>query len=570
MTLHWKDDPKSLKQICLVDVDIELNPGWTIINISSQHTQMDVRANKRGTIKASEEGEEDSEEKEYLGGPIRIKITSDESDDFISSFFKLPGYVPIDVQVYLKKHFPHSKVKKEGLLNSSYKSAVLTVRLTCYMIKCEKSIQREVASIVYISLFNTHYCANGMKVCNFLDAYAVKQDIVISTRVSENIEKGKYPDAYVFPPKKGIKTRRPVTELDFASLYPSIIMTYNLSPEKFIFDPKDVDIVQNNGNNLHKIKFSFNKIIIQAWLELKACLTPLEKKKRCLEKMISLAKERGKRILESLFSEYSSEVKNSKSSIFLHKLACETTTAGKYNLNLVAEFVTKKGFGIKYGDTDSLYLTCPDRYYEKCDEAFARKELSKEVYWAEMVNITIAEKTFHERDRYCKARKIPASQIHWKENTLKKAQNKKWDFNEFIVMGTWKPKKKNLYNNCFMKYMRERNERIPDPGERFSYIIVKGPLLYNKKSRKEPHRVGDYMEYTNIAKEENMKIDINYYLGTTVAMCACFINEDDRYQPLPSHKITQLKNSDEKEKQINIYFQKEAKKCLEKYIKSLQ
>src|SRR4051794_15325775 len=83
------------------------------------------------------------------------------------------------------------------------------------------------------------------------------------------------------------------------------------------------------------------------------------------------------------------EAGNSKSPIFLRELAGGTTLAGKYNLNLVAEFVTKKGFGIKYGDTDSLYLSCPDRYYEKCDEAFSRKELFKESYWAKMVKITM-------------------------------------------------------------------------------------------------------------------------------------------------------------------------------------
>ena len=88
--------------------------------------------------------------------------------------------------------------------------------------------------------------------------------MVISTRIRENIEKGKYPGAYVFSPKKGIESGRPVTGLDFASLYPSIIMAYNLSPEKFIFDLKDADIAQNNGNDLHKIEFKFNERNVQA------------------------------------------------------------------------------------------------------------------------------------------------------------------------------------------------------------------------------------------------------------------------------------------------------------------
>ncbi|CAG8730762.1 uncharacterized protein OCT59_000623 [Rhizophagus irregularis] len=156
------------------------------------------------------------------------------------------------------------------------------------------------------------------------------------------------------------------------------------------------------------------------------------------------------------------------------------------------------------------------------------------------------------------------------EATLREAQNKEWDFNDFIVMGTWKPKKKNLCNNRFMERMRERNKRIPDPGERFSYVVVKGPRLRNEKGRLIPVRVGDYMEYADIAKEKNMEIDINYYLGTTVGMCARFINEDDRYQPPASHKIMQLKDSDEKEKQTDKYSQDEAIKWLKKYIKDLQ
>ena len=73
----------------------------------------------------------------------------------------------------------------------------------------------------------------------------------------------------------------------------------------------------------------------------------------------------------------------------------------------------------------------------------------------------------------------------------------------------------------------------------------------------------------DITKEQNMKIDINYYLGTTVGMCARFINEDDRYQPPPSDKIMLIKDSDKREKEIDDYSQRKAKTGLKKYIKSL-
>ncbi|CAI2187090.1 13490_t:CDS:2, partial [Funneliformis geosporum] len=171
MTLHWKDDPKPLKQICLVDVEIEPDPHWITIICGNQRAfapDIHVGFNdsdydwcfimerayhlnilewmwermtgkfetkeeilkwkyrgkigaksendflKKHPVKAPEEGEEDLEEKEYMGGPIRIKISAE--DYFTSSFLKLPGCVPIDVRVCLKKRFPHSEVEKEGSL----------------------------------------------------------------------------------------------------------------------------------------------------------------------------------------------------------------------------------------------------------------------------------------------------------------------------------------------------------------------------------------------------------------------------------------------------------------------
>ena len=65
---------------------------------------------KNTVTKLPKEGEEDPEEKEYMGGRIKIKITAEEN--FFSSFLKLPGCVPIDVRVCLKKRFPHSEVEK--------------------------------------------------------------------------------------------------------------------------------------------------------------------------------------------------------------------------------------------------------------------------------------------------------------------------------------------------------------------------------------------------------------------------------------------------------------------------
>ncbi len=232
---------------------------------------------------------------------IIIKISPE--DNYISTFLKILGCVPIDVRACFMKLYPRAEVDKKsslafylklcGLdskadmpynkmwkiyseakesvsLNKSHPSTIQNMcKVAHYCIidalRCQELMvkwnvindYREVASIAYVSLFDSHYRANGMKVRNLLGAYATKHNILFSTRQCKNIEKGKYPGAYVFPPKKGIKTKRPVTGLDFASLYPSLIMAYNLSPEKMILTYREADIVQKNRNNLHKIEFPF-------------------------------------------------------------------------------------------------------------------------------------------------------------------------------------------------------------------------------------------------------------------------------------------------------------------------
>ncbi|CAG8498543.1 15494_t:CDS:2 [Cetraspora pellucida] len=60
--------------------------------------------------------------------------------------------------------------------------------------------------------------------------------------------------------------------------------------------------------------------------------------------------------------------------------AKDVTFARQENIKLMAEYVKKKGFGIKYADTDSLYLTCSDFCYEKCNLTYNNSTISKLEY----------------------------------------------------------------------------------------------------------------------------------------------------------------------------------------------
>src|ERR1044072_7560722 len=73
---------------------------------------------------------------------------------------------------------------------------------------------------------------------------------------------------------------------------------------------------------------------------------------------------------------------------------------------------------------------------------------------------------------------------------------------------------------------------IPEPGERFEYIVVE-----NDSSQ----RVGDKMEYPEVVRRLGKKIDISYYLKTVVGLCARFINYDERHQPSSEIVLEALK-----------------------------
>jgi DNA polymerase elongation subunit (family B) len=61
------------------------------------------------------------------------------------------------------------------------------------------------------------------------------------------------------------KNQYPVSGLDYASLYPSIIMAYNISPEKLIIDEDYANELMANGVELQYVSFPFCGKNMRSW-----------------------------------------------------------------------------------------------------------------------------------------------------------------------------------------------------------------------------------------------------------------------------------------------------------------
>ncbi|RIA88386.1 hypothetical protein C1645_826452 [Glomus cerebriforme] len=106
-----------------------------------------------------------------------------------------------------------------------------------------------------------------MKVSNLLsvNAWAAWREGILTSIISEQMETESFLNAYIFLPIKGLKNRHSVISLDFASLYPSLIMTYNLLPDKIILSQKHADSLKKSGKKLYEINFKFNDHDILTW-----------------------------------------------------------------------------------------------------------------------------------------------------------------------------------------------------------------------------------------------------------------------------------------------------------------
>lgn len=156
-----------------------------------------------------------------------------------------------------------------------------------------------------------------------------------------------------------------------------------------------------------------------------------------------------------------------------------------------------------------------------------------------------------------------------------------WTVEDFVQTDAWKPDKDNKAVQKFMRRMRVRHKiqlnenrrRVeaglpplaldyiePEPGERFSYLLVNVPRSYDLRGYVLPHgKKGDIMEYVHVARKRNSSINTQYYLvGYVVGLCARFINYEERFAPPPGRPYS--------DKELDLHAQTAAKSWLTKLV----
>ena len=270
-------------------------------------------------------------------------------------------------------------------------------------------IEIELSRIVGFSLFEVVPSTPGQLVELFLIRKAFENDEIIPNRpTNEEIEKRittQVKGAFVKTPEPGIYNN--IVVFDFRSMYPSIIVSHNISPSSLVKEKENIReekeaketeefFIAPNGIKFKKQPIATIPKALKLLLDERAEVKKQLKKDP--ENIILIARSQALKIVANAFYGYLGYAR----SRFYSKECAESITAyGRYYINLIIKKAEEEGMNVIYGDTDSIFVELKDKTKEDAIN-FAKKvnsmlpkdmELELEGFYPRGVFVTKKTKT---------------------------------------------------------------------------------------------------------------------------------------------------------------------------------
>ena len=232
----------------------------------------------------------------------------------------------------------------------------------------------QLSSLTGLPLDHVGTAAIGFRVESFLMRRAHRLGELIPKRVERPYIP--YVGALVLEPKPGM--HEDVAVLDFKSMYPTLMIERNLSPDTYV-PPKEpepsagVYVAPDVGHKFRRDPPGFYKQVLSTLIEARSAIRKKVKEldTKSVEYRILDARQKAIKVITNACYGYTGWI---GARWFLKPVAEATTAWGRYAISSAIELASKLGLKIIYGDTDSLFV----RYDPAKIEEFAN-EIEKQI-----------------------------------------------------------------------------------------------------------------------------------------------------------------------------------------------
>ncbi len=395
----------------------------------------------------------------------------------------------------------------------------------------------QLSSLVSLPLDHVMAAATGFRVEWFLIKRAQKRGEIIPKRTQQPYIP--YVGGLVLSPKPGLHDN--IAVLDFKSMYPNIMLTYNLSPDTYVApgepEPESgVYVAPELGHRFRKSPSGFYTEALTYLINLRNLIRKRMKtvNPKTVEYRVLDAKQKAVKITTNAAYGYAGWV----GARWYIKPVAEAASAWGRHMILAAEKMAENaGILVVYGDTDSLFIG-----YEKLKAEKLQKQVEHELELEVEIGEIYKRIFFTEaKKRYAGLRKDGSldivglevirgdwagiakkvqehvletilnessaqKAIEYVRDTVKALRQRKVPFNDLII---WKTLSKAPQNYNIKaphveaaKMLIEKGWRLTS-GDKVGYVILKGKgQLYR---RVKPYIFADYEE-----------VDVDYYVTNQV------------------------------------------------------
>ncbi len=231
----------------------------------------------------------------------------------------------------------------------------------------------QLASITSLPLDQVMAAAVGFRVEWFL----IKQAQNIGELIPKRIEQQylSYAGGLVLSPKPGI--HKNIAVLDFKSMYPNIMITYNISPDTYVSPDESIPasgvyIAPEVGHKFRKSPSGFYKEALTYLINVRGKIRQKMKtiEQKSVEYHVLDARQKAVKIITNAAYGYAGWI---GAKWYIKPVAEAASAWGRHIILSSSHMAEKAGIQVVYGDTDSLFINYDKEKIPELEEKIKRK-----------------------------------------------------------------------------------------------------------------------------------------------------------------------------------------------------